>query len=109
MIASTFFIAASGASATRTLRLLEPLAACKAGSASLHRLHRSARAMRRGLGAECLVAAAPVAAHREHVRVLAVLREVEPRELVVFADAQAAGHRTRDAETDERPDDGEHI
>src|SRR3990170_3238543 len=97
MMASAFFMASSGEP-----RLCQALAACKGGrgASRSHRLHAHRRLLHRGALGERLVPAAAVPARAEDVRVLAVLRQVEPRELVVLVDAQPARHRPRHGEAD---------
>src|SRR2546425_11654148 len=53
--------------------------------------------------------AAPVTTRGKHVRVLAVLGEVESRELVVIVRAESTDDEARDRQTHERADDREPV
>src|SRR5262245_21989205 len=110
MIASTFFMDASSAGAAGKRRALrQPLLACKADPHASTRSFRHLRdaewrALRRADGTRPVPAseATAEAAGREQVGVLAVLREVESRELIVLVHTQPARHRGGDAEAEER-------
>src|SRR5215468_7347742 len=100
IIASTFFMFVPPSRPVRTRRppLLEGLSACKPAHC---------RSSLRRRACDGLVPTGT--GRRQHVRALAVLREVETRELRILVDADATGEHACDAETHERPDDREAV
>src|SRR5437870_7893884 len=100
MIASTFFMVISfrRGRCCAGPRLLQARAACTVECTPSPSVHRAAL-----LGRSCAEGrVGAVAAAGEHVRALAVLREVEPGELVVLAYPEAAEHHPGDGEAEER-------